>query len=253
MNNGYIAVLDSGIGGLSVLSELVKIMPNERYLYFGDNDNAPYGNKDKKLLRRLTFNALSQIFKNRVKALVVGCNTLSVSIMSDIIKMAHVPVFGVYPPVESECLSDKKCLLVCTPNTASKYTYKYDNLDVLSLPYLASDIERKIFNIDSIDLSRHVNLGVLYSKNKNFLSKKCIYDTLILGCTHYFFAKNEFYDHFQPQKIIGGNHFTAKMVKNFLLNSKSLGNSKRLHISFNGKNAKFNKKVWVLSGQKVLF
>ena len=48
MNNGYIALIDSGIGGISLLLELIKLLPNERFLYFGDNKNAPYGNKNKR-------------------------------------------------------------------------------------------------------------------------------------------------------------------------------------------------------------
>ena len=54
MNDGYIAILDSGIGGVSVLLELIKLLPNERYLYFGDNHNAPYGNKSLSQLLRIT-------------------------------------------------------------------------------------------------------------------------------------------------------------------------------------------------------
>ena len=58
MNDNYIAVIDSGVGGLSVLSELVKSAPNNNYIYFGDNSNAPYGNKSERQLKEITIKNL---------------------------------------------------------------------------------------------------------------------------------------------------------------------------------------------------
>ena len=84
MNNRFIAVLDSGVGGLSVLSVLEKKFPNERFLYFGDNGNAPYGNRSKQNLLSITLKNIDYIKSYDVKAIVVACNTLSVNIIYNI-------------------------------------------------------------------------------------------------------------------------------------------------------------------------
>lgn len=71
----YIAVFDSGLGGISVLRELLRLMPQERYLYYGDSAHAPYGSKTTRQVQRLTLDAARMLMERGVKALVVACNT----------------------------------------------------------------------------------------------------------------------------------------------------------------------------------
>ena len=71
----YIGVFDSGVGGISVLRELVKALPGEHFLYFGDSANAPYGDKTTEEVRRLTLAAAEKLLKRGCKALVIACNT----------------------------------------------------------------------------------------------------------------------------------------------------------------------------------
>ena len=71
----YIAVIDSGVGGISVLRELIQCMPNERFLYFGDSANAPYGTKTAEQVRAMTDATVARLMKRGIKALVVACNT----------------------------------------------------------------------------------------------------------------------------------------------------------------------------------
>ena len=70
-----IGVFDSGVGGISVLRELVKIMPNEDYLYFGDSINAPYGTKEISRIRELTIKNVEKLMEMGAKSIVVACNT----------------------------------------------------------------------------------------------------------------------------------------------------------------------------------
>ena len=245
MDSGYVAVFDSGVGGLSVLEEHIKIMPNEHYIYYGDNKNAPYGQKGERELLSLFYNAFLEMSSYPIKALVLGCNTLCMTIIEEIKKMVSVPVFGVFPPVETFIKNQKKVLVLCTPNTAKKFVCKYNNVDVLALPYLAKDIEEKIFALNNLNLDYHLSCGQFYSlidKNLDCFNK---YDYMILGCTHYFFIKNQILDHFDHKKIVSGNQNTAIMVKNYLLNSKSLENYKRNCILFLGESAKINQKVYI--------
>ena len=72
----WIGVFDSGVGGISVLRHLRRLMPRERYLYFGDSVNAPYGSRSTQQVRKLTLDAAERLFReNRIKALVLACNT----------------------------------------------------------------------------------------------------------------------------------------------------------------------------------
>ena len=71
----YIAVFDSGVGGISVLRELVRQLPGENFLYFGDSANAPYGSRSTQQVRQLTLSAAQMLTQRGIKALVVACNT----------------------------------------------------------------------------------------------------------------------------------------------------------------------------------
>ena len=89
---------------------------------------------------------------------------------------------------------------------------------------------------------------ICLDRKYNFLDKSGYYDTVILGCTHYEFVKNKIIDHFQPQKLISGNHFTAKAVQKFIKTQKSLVNYKRFETLFVGKFAEINHKFCVFGG-----
>ena len=70
-----IAVFDSGVGGISVLRELVRQLPQERYLYYGDSANAPYGTRPTQQVRQLCENVVEHLLECGIKALVIACNT----------------------------------------------------------------------------------------------------------------------------------------------------------------------------------
>lgn len=244
MKSSYIAVLDSGIGGLSVLKALVKEFPSEKFLYLGDNDNAPYGNKSKHQLLNITYKNIRLIERFPIKALVLACNTLSTNLMLDIKKVCSVPVFGIFPPINECRIKGEKTLLLSTVNTAKTFK-KCETCDVVGLTTLARDIELVAPEFDKLDV-----IDVIYKqKQGDFVSKKGYYDTLILGCTHYEFVKNQIVDHFCPKKIISGTNTMVKKLKNFLSNQKSLANYSKKQVLFIGNNSKFNEKIFLLSGQ----
>ncbi len=244
MDNGYIAVLDSGIGGISVMKDLIRQFPNERFLYYGDNDNAPYGNKTERELLSISLKNIDIIKKFPIKALVLGCNTLSTNIRCEIQEYASVPTFGIFPPVEQAVVNGEKTLLLATPLTAKQY-YGVKGLTVVGLKNLAKDVEDNMFSLENIDIYKHLYID----ENTKRICKRGGFQTVILGCTHYDFVKNKILDHFRPQKIINGNHFLIKNLKNFLEHNKSIDFIKRFDVLFLGKNAEINRKFYVSSGQ----
>ena len=80
----YIAVFDSGVGGISVLRHLLRRMPGERFLYYGDSANAPYGTRSREEVKKLTFSAVETLMEQGIKALVVACNTATSAAIADL-------------------------------------------------------------------------------------------------------------------------------------------------------------------------
>ncbi len=246
MNRAYIAVLDSGVGGLSVLTELIKKFPNRQFLYLGDNGNAPYGRKSRRELLSLAIKNVNVLKEYNVEAIVLGCNTLSVNLISDIKDYSGLPVFGVFPPVEKYLSEGKKVLLLATERTAEKYR-GVKNLHTVGLKNLVKDIENNLFNLSAVNFEKNLLESV-----GEFVDKKGYYDTVILGCTHYVFLKNKISDHFCPKNLTSGNIFAVEKLKKYLLNKKSLVNYSGFELKFVGKWAKTNEKFYVLGGQNAL-
>ena len=96
-----IGFLDSGVGGLSVMREAIKIMPNENYIYFGDSKNAPYGTKPTKEIRDLTFKVVEFLLDKGIKGLVVACNTATSAAVSELRKTyPDLPLVGIEPAIK---------------------------------------------------------------------------------------------------------------------------------------------------------
>ncbi len=246
MNEGYIALIDSGIGGMSMLLELMKVLPNERYLYFGDNFNAPYGNKSINELREITLNNIDFLKRYNIKLLVVACNTLSVNLLKDVSDYSGIKTFGVFPPIEKAVMENQPCLLLSTKRTAENFK-NIKGLTVVGLENLAREIEENQYDLSGISISNNLS-----SASSKFVNKAGYYKTIILGCTHYFFVKDKIFDHLKPQKIIFGEYFTARAVKNYLKSSKSLENNRQNQVLFIGENSRFNKKFFNFYGQNPL-
>ncbi|MBQ6979741.1 MAG: hypothetical protein IJR66_03865 [Clostridia bacterium] len=234
MNKKYIAIFDSGIGGLSLLKILNEKVSGQNFLYLGDNKNVPYGNKSVKELKTLTFNRLSLFFNFPLKALIIGCNTLSTNILPDIRKYMNCKVFGVFPPLEKNVMAGNKVSLFATERTVSTFS-DYPVKKVI-LKDLASDIERNKYNLNKVDLS-------VVRNSVGFDT-----DTVILGCTHYFFIKNNIFVHRQPLKIDSGEIYTANKVINEL-NLKKIDKNRKTarenQVFFLGENYNDNKRFWL--------
>lgn len=242
MNNGYIGVMDSGVGGISTLAELIKAMPNEKYLYFGDNKNAPYGNKTQRELISLAMRNYYFLESFGLKAIVAACNTLSVAALKYLRDVSSVPVFGVFPPVEKAVLSGGRTLLLATPRTVERYTdcfSAHSCFYAVALPRLAIDIENNAGRLDDIDVDGEISSEM----RKNGLSRfdvKGAFDTVISGCTHYSFVENKIFNHFKPKILSNGNFYTVKTVTEKLKYAKSSVKHKRFELRFVGDNACFN-------------
>lgn len=114
-----IGVFDSGMGGLSVLSDLLEAFPHERFIYLGDNLNAPYGPRTEEDIRALTLKGAKSLMREEVKALVIACNTATAVAEESLRCVLPVPVVGIEPELLSAraCAAGKRVLVLATAAT----------------------------------------------------------------------------------------------------------------------------------------
>lgn len=184
-----IGVFDSGVGGISVLRELVSLLPNENFIFYGDSANAPYGTKTLEQVAQLTCQDAEILYKQGVKALVIACNTATsaaVKLLRE--RYTEIPVIGIEPALKPAVLSAEHptVLVMATPMTLREEKFRRlmhrfeDEAEIIPLPCpgLVEFIERGEF--ESVDLKAFLeNLFAPFEK----------IDAVVLGCTHYPFVK----------------------------------------------------------------
>lgn len=185
----YIAVFDSGVGGISVLRELVKLMPQERYLYFGDSANAPYGTRPTAEVRALTLSAAERLMARGCKALVVACNTATAAAIIDLrAKYPDKIIIGIEPAlkVAADHFPGGEVGVMATP-----VTLREEKFDVLLHRFTDACTVHKIPAPGLVEL---VERGMAVSEESEALLKPLLLpyrdrlDAVVLGCTHYPFA-----------------------------------------------------------------
>src|SRR3712207_1903487 len=118
--NAPIAVFDSGMGGISVLRELIKLMPQEDFLYFGDSKNAPYGTRTLPEIQELTIKNIQRLMNRGCKSVAVACNTATSAAVRKLREMyPNFPIVGIEPAVKPAALENPggRVLVMATPMT----------------------------------------------------------------------------------------------------------------------------------------
>ena len=217
MNNKNMPIgfFDSGVGGLSVLKEAIKIMPNEDYIYFGDSINAPYGVKTVDEIKDLTFKGVEFLLEKGAKGIVVACNTATSAAVAKLrIKYPSLPLVGIEPAIKPavELKESGKILMLATPMTVKQEKFK-----ILLSKY---EKDADIVPIGCDGLMEFVEQGVLggteleeYLKEKLEMHKGNV-NSVVLGCTHYPFVKDTILKVLgENTKIIDGGQGTSREIK----------------------------------------
>ena len=185
----YIAVFDSGVGGISVLRQLVRQMPGERFLYYGDSANAPYGTKTTAQVRDLAFAVAEKLLARGIKALVVACNTATSAAIDELRNAySELIVVGIEPAVKlaAKQFPGGSIGVMATPVTLREAKFNHlvavcsADCTVVRLPApgLPELVERGLGDSPEADALLAAVLGSWRGK----------LDALVLGCTHYPFA-----------------------------------------------------------------
>lgn len=232
-----VGVIDSGVGGISALRELVSLLPYEDFIYYGDSANAPYGVKSEDEIKTLTLACIKHMVERGVKAVVIACNTATGAAADHVrgIYGSTLPIIGMEPEVKTAALSKEhpRVLVMATPVTlrverflrlSARYKDKAD-IELLPCPGLVELVEQG-------ELSG--------AKTESFISE-LLYpyiekgiDAIVLGCTHYPFVKPVIQKLCGDDvKIYDGGAGTARELRRRLAERELLNpQSERGHVIF---------------------
>jgi glutamate racemase len=214
-----IGIFDSGIGGLTVVKELIKLLPNENLVYFGDTARLPYGTKSDRLIKQYSLENTLFLEQYNIKFLVVACNSASAVAVDTLRSYLTIPVTGVIAPgVEAaiQITKNKRIGIIGTTATINSNAYskmiKEANMEIevwgQPCPLLVSLVEEGWIDDDITRLTIRKYLQPL-------LEHKI--DTIILGCTHFPVIKDLLQEEVgQHITLIDSGTETAKKVKSML-------------------------------------
>ena len=222
-----IGVFDSGIGGLTLLHEIIEQLPNEQFCYYADTKNVPYSTKTEEQIKSFVDDAVNYFLQRKVKAIVLACNTATNVCIEELRSRHTLPIIAIQPAVKVAVDNDKlhrKILVCATPITlrSARFQRLVDLLNAnslverLALPELVKLVEAEVFNEKA---RQYIKDSIAQFDIQNFGS-------LVLGCTHFTYFEPIF-KKIAPHLIIyDGNEGTARHLKNILgkLNLISEGN-----------------------------
>ncbi len=182
-----IGVFDSGLGGLTVLKEISKVLPNENIVYFGDTARVPYGTRSSETVTKYTFQSINFLLENDIKAIVIACNTASARSLEKAQERYNIPILGVIKPGAKRAVistKNNKIGVIGTEGTVFSKAYETEiqklikNVDVYSKPC-------SLFVPIVEEGWAETEVALLTAKEYLSAFNGTDIDTLVLGCTHY--------------------------------------------------------------------
>jgi len=221
-----VAIIDSGVGGLTVVKELQTILPKEDIIYFGDNKNVPYGSKSREEIIALTKKMLDFLVEKKVKLVGIGCNTIS-TVLSQFAHHYPIKIIGIVDPVVEYIaqLDKDKVGLIATPFTVKTQYYNQTLANLNSAmqivgqgcPNLAALIDRGNFTKEEI--AEETKEAITNIKKTGRV------DTFILGCTHYPIVTDYLQELYPDLNFINPALYQALAIQDYLREHNMLNDS----------------------------
>ena len=221
--NEAIGIFDSGIGGVTVVKEILKILPNENYIYYSDSKNNPYGDKSDDQINELCENIVNLFIEQKCKAIVIACNTASAKSVQYLRKKhTNIPFIAIEPAYKMvyDYAYNEPTLVMATKGTIESEKFNllyhaYDNHKTILLPCvgLADIIEEG--NEDKIKTYLEIHLESYKGKIEN----------VVLGCTHYPLIQKKIQEVLGQVTFFNGAPYLAKHLQE-VLEEKDLINNK---------------------------
>ena len=225
MDNRAIGVFDSGLGGLTAVSALRRLLPNENIVYLADTKNVPYGDKSRDELLELSKGDIDFLLSKDVKLILIACGTVSSTLTKEQMESFDVKVMGVIEPAASAAAAEsknRKIGVIATAASIKSGAYKQKILRknaaaevfLSACPKLVPLIERGKTQGKEVREALFEYLEPL---------KQSGIDTLILGCTHYPLLKKEIGQILPEAALIDVGEMAAREVKAYLTQQDMLG------------------------------
>jgi glutamate racemase len=198
MKKTTIGVFDSGVGGLTVLRELMQRVPQADYLYFGDTARLPYGSKSVQTVAKYAIGAAQYLESHGAEYLVIACNTASALALAPIAQGCSIPVLGVIGPgadAAARASKSRKAVVIATEGTVNSHAYKRAleqhgiAAEEKACPLFVPLVEEGWTEHEVTERVAHIYLDALFEnafhprQETPGISQHA--DTLVLGCTHY--------------------------------------------------------------------
>ena len=220
-----IGVFDSGLGGLSILHELMKILPNEDYYFYEDSIHNPYGVKSEEELNEITSNIVDILLEKKCKIIVIACNTATTTCMKYLREKYPDTIFvGTVPAIKVAYDNNyKNTIILSTPNTS-----RSKRVQELLHDYTRED--QNIINISGENLANLIELDkkeeideLLHRLLDSYVD---VADSMVLGCTHYSLIKEEISNILPHTVLLDGCVGVSLEVKRQLESHNMLNNKK---------------------------
>ncbi|MCT2537915.1 glutamate racemase [Aquibacillus koreensis] len=227
-----IGVIDSGVGGLTVASELMRQLPKEELIYLGDTLRCPYGPRPKEEIIQYTWEMVEFLLRKNIKILVVACNTATAFTLDQLRQELPIPVIGVIQPGARSAIKMSQNMrigVIGTEGTIQSKAYP-KALQNINSSIRVNDLAcpRFVPMVESGVLSGPEAYKVVYESLKPLKDKNHI-DTLILGCTHYPLLRDTIQEVMgEHVQIISSGEETAREVSTIMGYQKKLYNGDRV-------------------------
>jgi glutamate racemase len=230
MTESPIGVFDSGIGGLSVLQALQAELPHEHFVYWADSGHAPYGEKSDVFVRQRSLAIARHLVEHqRIKALVVACNTATAAAIHELrVQYPQLPLIGVEPALKPAIALSRTRRIGVIGTRGTLGSDKFHRLlsslqgqaEFIVQPCngLALAIEESTHTVASAQSSEKISalLRDYTGQMGTFGSAAGQMDTLVLGCTHYVFAQNELQSLLGPVQLVSTGEPVARQTRRLL-------------------------------------
>ena len=213
MDKRPVGFLDSGLGGVSVLGEALRVLPEENFIYFGDTRNIPYGDKPPETVYQYTHAAVEKLLGLGCKAIVIACNTATSVAAAQLRQEMTLPIIGMEPALKPASLlpGDGRVLVMATRNTLKlpKFQALMELYGKDALPLPCSGLMECV---EAGELSGPRVEGLLAELFSPFQNENI--KAVVLGCTHYPFLRKTISRFFGPETaLIDGNLGTVRQLR----------------------------------------
>lgn len=248
-----IGVFDSGVGGVSVLKEIKKVLPNENIIYFGDTKNIPYGNRSKKDIQGLSRRIIEFLIMNNCKAIVIACNTASIAALEDLQSHCNIPIIGIIDAgVQSVIMSKSLNIAILGTNFTIKSGEHLKKINKKNKKIVIKEIAcEKLCPMVENGWENYSDRDKILEEYISQIPKET--DTLLLACTHYPFIIEDIRKQFSgnildPSKECAEELF--RILKKYDIHTESKNNGK-VEFYVTGDKDSFKRKAEKFLGEEI--